>query len=228
MTPANGTMQWAVSQADPFRRMHIKGDIVLHQNGGYASGGWMSDDLIDGNVSRARSSSGSRETPSGAVGTARTGTWSSSATSIRRRATGRLRPSPESPQVPIVREKPFLRSMPPGTTASAFRRCGRTARVSHGAAGRRPGKTIPLSRFYIARPDIDTAATINAQLAKGKNLLFTPGIYHLDRHHQSHQGQHRGAGAGLRHPGGGQRRHGHDHRGRGRHHHRRAVLRRGS
>ena len=43
-------MQWAVSQAVPFRRMHVRGDIVLHQNGGWASGGWMCDTLVDGNV----------------------------------------------------------------------------------------------------------------------------------------------------------------------------------
>ncbi len=45
-----GTMQWAVSQAVPFRRMHVLGNIVLHQNCGWASGGWMSDSLIDGTV----------------------------------------------------------------------------------------------------------------------------------------------------------------------------------
>src|SRR5258708_24855825 len=39
VTPAGGAMQWAVSQAVPFRRMHIRGDIVLHQNGGSASRG---------------------------------------------------------------------------------------------------------------------------------------------------------------------------------------------
>jgi hypothetical protein len=46
-------------------------------------------------------------------------------------------------------------------------------------AGSTPGKDIPISRFYIAHAETDTAATINAQLAKGKNLLLTPGIYHL-------------------------------------------------
>ena len=50
VAPSGGSMQWAVSQAVPFRRMHVQGDIVLHQNGGWASGGWMSDSLIDGNV----------------------------------------------------------------------------------------------------------------------------------------------------------------------------------
>jgi len=49
--PASGVLQWAVSQAAPFRRMHVRGDVVLHQNFGFASGGWMSDTLIDGTVS---------------------------------------------------------------------------------------------------------------------------------------------------------------------------------
>ena len=39
VTPTGDSMQWAVSQAAPFRRMHILGDIVLHQNRGWASGG---------------------------------------------------------------------------------------------------------------------------------------------------------------------------------------------
>ncbi|HKR86451.1 MAG TPA: hypothetical protein VJS37_19980, partial [Terriglobales bacterium] len=42
ITPAEGTMQWAVSQAVPFRRMHVRGNLVLHQHRGWASGGWMS------------------------------------------------------------------------------------------------------------------------------------------------------------------------------------------
>ena len=50
VTPTGGTMQWAVSQAAPLRRMHVEGDLVLHQKGGWASGGWMSDSLVDGNV----------------------------------------------------------------------------------------------------------------------------------------------------------------------------------
>ena len=50
ITPAGGTMQWAVSQAVAFRRMRVRGDIVLHQHHGWASGGWMSDTLVDGNV----------------------------------------------------------------------------------------------------------------------------------------------------------------------------------
>src|SRR5258708_5149422 len=38
---------------------------------------------------------------------------------------------------------------------------------------------VPIAQFYIARPDVDTAETINAQLAQGKNLILTPGMYEL-------------------------------------------------
>ncbi|HXS11140.1 MAG TPA: hypothetical protein VN734_00435, partial [Acidobacteriaceae bacterium] len=50
VTPSTGTLQWATSQAVSFRRMHVLGNMVLHQNHGWASGGWISDSLIDGNV----------------------------------------------------------------------------------------------------------------------------------------------------------------------------------
>jgi hypothetical protein len=33
---------------------------------------------------------------------------------------------------------------------------------------------------YLAHPDKDNAMSINAALNQGKNLLFTPGIYHLE------------------------------------------------
>jgi hypothetical protein len=43
----DGNMQWAVSQATFLRRMHIEGNLRLHQKG-WASGGWMADTLVDG------------------------------------------------------------------------------------------------------------------------------------------------------------------------------------
>jgi hypothetical protein len=38
---------------------------------------------------------------------------------------------------------------------------------------------MPIDQFYIALSATDNATTINAALALGKNLLFTPGIYNL-------------------------------------------------
>ena len=179
VTPAGGTMRWAVSQAAPFRRMHIRGDMVLHKNGGWASGGWMSDDLIDGAVNAgpqqqwiARNSEWQKWTGSnwnmvfvGVVG-APDGEWPQP-------------PFTKIAQTPLVREKPFLQVDAKGNYSVRVPELRRNTEGITWRAGTTPGKTIPLNAFYIARADHDTAATINAQLAKGKHLLLTPGIYEL-------------------------------------------------
>jgi len=41
------------------------------------------------------------------------------------------------------------------------------------------GTSISIDDFYLAHEG-DSAATINAQLASGKHLLLTPGVYHLE------------------------------------------------
>src|SRR5262249_15019106 len=48
------------------------------------------------------------------------------------------------------------------------------------AGGPTPGESIPLDRFHIAQPATATAESINAELAAGKHILFTPGVYALD------------------------------------------------
>ncbi len=42
------------------------------------------------------------------------------------------------------------------------------------------GTPIPINRFHVAHPEADSAASINAALDRGKNLLLTPGIYTLE------------------------------------------------
>ena len=42
------------------------------------------------------------------------------------------------------------------------------------------GTTIKIQDFYVAKPEVDTAKTINDALERDKNLLLTPGIYHLE------------------------------------------------
>ena len=179
VTPAGGTMQWAVSQAVPFRRMHVVGDLVLNQKGGWASGGWMSDSLIDGNVG-----SGTQQQwiSRNSEWTSWTGAnWNMVFVGIPRAPAGEW-PAPPYTKValtPIVREKPFLTVDARGNYS--VRVPSLVANFSgitwHG--GSTPGESIPIEKFYIAHAGTDTAATINAQLAKGKNLIVTPGIYEL-------------------------------------------------
>ena len=177
--PAGGTMQWAVSQAVSLRRMHVRGDLVLHQHRGWASGGWMSDSLVDGNVD-----SGSQQ-----QWISRNCDWKSwTGSNWNMVFVGVVHPPegawPSPPytkvaQTPVVREKPFLQVNSAGEFSVRVPALNRDSAGISWRGGETPGETIPIARFYIARPDVDTAETINAQLAQGKNLILTPGIYEL-------------------------------------------------
>ena len=178
VTPTDGTMQWAVSQAVFFRRMHVLGNLVLHQKHGWASGGWISDSVIDGNVdSGSQQQWISRNTEWKSW----TGSnWNMVFVGVNHPPDGEW-PQPPFTKVattPVVREKPFLWADTQGrwSVRVPALRMDSTGITWHG--GSTPGRDIPLSRFYIARPT-DTAAAINAQLARGKDLLLTPGLYEL-------------------------------------------------
>ena len=182
VTPAGGAipgaMQWAVSQAAPMRRMHIMGSLVLHQNHGWASGGWMSDTLVDDNVD-----SGSQQ-----QWMARNSEWGSwTGFNWNMVFVGDVSappgewPSPpytKVARVPVVREKPFTYVDARGRY---FVRVPALRTDSAGVGwreGATPGRSISLNHFFIAHPG-DSAARLNSQLASGMNLLFTPGIYEL-------------------------------------------------
>jgi len=179
VAPAGGTMQWAVSQAVSLRRMHVRGDLVLHQNRGWASGGWMSDSLVDGNVD-----SGSQQ-----QWISRNCDWKSwTGANWNMVFVGVLYPPegawPSPPytkvaQTPVVREKPFLQMNAAGEFSVRVPELHSDSVGITWRSGETAGRTIPIAQFYIARPDVDTAETISAQLARGKNLILTPGIYEL-------------------------------------------------
>ena len=179
VTPTDGTMQWAVSQAVPFRRMHVLGNIVLHQKRGWASGGWMSDSLIDGNVDAGPQQQWiSRNSEWGSWTGAN---WNMVFVGIPRPPAGEW-PQPPYTKVertPIVREKPFLEVDAKGNWSVRVPALQTDSQGITWHGGSTPGRTVPLSQFYVAHADKDTAATMNAELAKGKNLLLAPGIYDL-------------------------------------------------
>ena len=179
VTPTGGTMQWAVSQAVPFRRMHVLGNIVLHQKGGWASGGWMSDSLIDGNVGAGPQQQWiSRNDEWGSWTGAN---WNMVFVGVPHPPQGGW-PQPPYTKVertPIVREKPFLEVDTKGNWSVRVPALRTNSEGITWHGGSTPGRSTPLNRFYIAHPGRDTAATMNAELAKGRNLLLTPGIYDL-------------------------------------------------
>ncbi|MFD8309305.1 coagulation factor 5/8 type domain-containing protein [Streptomyces sp. NPDC059690] len=181
LVPANGTNRWAVAQAAPFRRMHVRGGLDLEPTGyGWASGGYIADSRIDGQVGPY--SQQQWYTRDSAIGSWLNGVWNMVFSGVEG-APAHSFPSPPYTTLdttPVSREKPFLHVDRAGAF-HVFLPAKRTnARGVTWGNGVPRGTSLPLSRFYVARPGV-SAATLNQALAQGLHLLLTPGIYHLDR-----------------------------------------------
>ncbi|HET6856115.1 MAG TPA: RICIN domain-containing protein [Streptomyces sp.] len=178
VTPTTGTDRWAVSQAAPYRRMHVRGNLQLDDNG-WSSGGFMADSKIDGQVrSGTQQQWVSRNT--------QWSSWQGSNWNMvfvgSENAPANSFPNPPHTtvdQTPLVREKPFLYVDAAGAYkvfVPALRSNTRGTTWGNGSAP--AGQSLPIADFFIAKPGA-TAAQMNAALAQGKNLLVTPGVHHL-------------------------------------------------
>ncbi|MDQ7809440.1 RICIN domain-containing protein [Amycolatopsis sp. A133] len=179
VTPAGGADRWAVSQAAPYRRMHVRGDLQL-DDGGWASGGWISDTKIDGQVR-----SGSQQqwiSRNSQFGSWNGANWNMVFTGVQGAPANTFPAPPYTTvgQTPVVREKPFLYIDSAGKYQVFVPGVKTNASGTSWANGAAPGTSLPIDQFYIAKPGA-TAADLNAALAAGKNLLVTPGVYHLNQ-----------------------------------------------
>ncbi|MGW3662348.1 coagulation factor 5/8 type domain-containing protein [Streptomyces sp. NPDC005141] len=180
LSPVSGTNRWAVAQAAPFRRMHIKGGLNLAPDGyGWASGGYIADSRIDGSVGPY--SQQQWYTRDSSVGGWVNAVWNMVFSGVQG-APAQSFPNPPYTTLattPVSREKPFLYLN--GGEYRVFLPEKRTnARGTSWGSGTPRGSSLPLSQFYVAKPGV-TAATLNAALGQGLHLLLTPGIYHLDQ-----------------------------------------------
>jgi Pectate lyase superfamily protein len=180
---------WPVSQAAPMRRVHVNGFTTLMDyctGPSFASGGFIADSRFDGNiVNGSQQQFFVRNTMLNGWSN---GVWNQVfAGDVG--APAQCFPAQMScggpyttlATTPASREKPYLYLdgtgkyqvfVPAATTNSAG--------ASWTSGTTPPGRSIPLSRFYVAKPS-DSVQTINNQLAQGQNLLLTPGIYNVDR-----------------------------------------------
>ncbi|MFC8735082.1 coagulation factor 5/8 type domain-containing protein [Streptomyces sp. NPDC048405] len=180
LVPVSGTNRWAVSQAAPFRRMHVRGGLNLAPDGyGWASGGYIADSRIDGTVGPY--SQQQWYTRDSSVGGWLNAVWNMVFSGVEG-APAQSFPEPPYTTLqttPVSREKPFLYLE--GDEYRVFLPEKRTdARGVSWGNGTPRGTSLPLSGFYVARPG-DSAATLNQALEQGLHLLLTPGIYHVDR-----------------------------------------------
>jgi hypothetical protein len=180
LTPVSGTNRWAVAQAAPFRRMHVRGGLNLAPTGyGWASGGYIADSRIDGSVGPySQQQWYTRDSSVGGWGNA---VWNMVFSGVQG-APAQSFPNPPYTTLdttPVSREKPFLYLN--GSEYRVFLPEQRTnARGTTWGSGTPRGTSLPLTQFYVAKPGV-TAATLNAALTQGLHLLLTPGIYHLDQ-----------------------------------------------
>jgi hypothetical protein len=179
-TLENSTNVWAVSQDTELRRVHVRGQLNLSDHG-WSSGGFFADCAIDGPVN-----AGSQQQ------------WIARNSLLHGWTGGQWNmvfvgdanpPSGDWPEksytviqnTPVIAEKPYL------FMDNAGRYFVMVPDVqSHGSQGttwgdgRSSGHALPLDQFFLAHPEQDNAATINAAVKAGKNLIFTPGVYHFE------------------------------------------------
>jgi hypothetical protein len=177
--PAN-TLQWGVSQAAPLRRMQINGGLELTDSYcGNASGGFISDLVVTGNVNPCSQQQWYSRNSS--YGSWTGGVWNMVFSGVL----GAPAPSYPSPPetvlatTPVSREKPFLYLDASGgynVFAPALRTNSTGTSWSGGAEA---GRSIPISEFFIAQPST-SAKDINRALDSGQDLILTPGVYQLD------------------------------------------------
>ena len=184
VSPSSGSTMWAVSQADPFRRMDVHGGMLLYDNthgssGNWSSGGYIGDSRISGQIN-----SGTQQQFL-TKDTAMNGGWAGQNWNMvfvgDNNAPGTSFPNPPYTTVaqsPTTREKPFLYVDDSGNWQVFSPALRSNAQGPDWTNGTAAGTSIPIDQFYIAKAG-DTAATMNAALAAGKNLIITPGVYHL-------------------------------------------------
>jgi hypothetical protein len=178
---------WAASQAAPIRRLQVfGGDFKLFDacsQPGYSSGGFIADSqfaraVVNGSqqqylIRNSRLSHYSN------------GVWNQVFVGVFGAPNGCDGAKPACAYTtirltPHSREAPFLISLPAGGfgvfVPAVQNESAGPSWVDHPT----PGTSIPLSKFYVAKPT-DSAMRINTELRSGRHLLLEPGVYHLDQ-----------------------------------------------
>jgi hypothetical protein len=183
--PSSGSTEWAVSQADPMRRVQIDGNLVLDDNSSgnttsnWSSGGFISDSVVTGQVN-----SGTQQQymfRNDKFGSYTGSNWNMvfvGSTGVP----GQSFPNPPDTNVgttPTVDEKPYIYVDSSGNWDVFVPSTRSNSSGASWSGGNTAGTSLPISDFYIATPS-DTATTINAALSSGKDLLFTPGVYQIN------------------------------------------------
>jgi len=181
VTPSAGSDRWAVAQAGPFRRMDIHGGLNLAPaSNGFASGGYIADSVVTGQVSSVSQQQWySRDSNFGSWSG---GVWNMVFSGVNGAPANTFPSPPETTlaTTPVSRDVPYLYVDSSGNYHVFAPSLRTNASGPSWASGSTPGTSIPMSDFFVATPS-NTAAQINAALAEGCNMFFTPGVYNINQ-----------------------------------------------
>ena len=172
---------WAASQAAPMRRVNIQGGnltLMDYCTAGpqFASGGFIADSKLPFTINGSQQQYLVRDSSVGGWSNA---VWNQVFAGVTGAPDDSTFPNPPYttlPTDPASRERPYLYIGDDGSW-NVFVPDPRTdSRDTTWAGGHTPGHSIPLSDFYVAKAG-DSARSLDSQLARGKNLLLTPGVY---------------------------------------------------
>ena len=181
INPSSGSNRWAVSQAAPFRRIDVRGGLQLYPASyGFSSGGYIADSRVSGQTASVSQQQWyTRDT--------NYGSWAGGVWNMVFSGTTGAPPNtfPNPPETtlattPVSRDVPYLYIDGSGRYRVFLPSLRTNASGPSWAGGSTPGTSLPMSQFYVVKA-ADTASTINAALAGGCNLFFTPGVYHLNQ-----------------------------------------------
>ncbi|HET8912423.1 MAG TPA: hypothetical protein VFN23_13210, partial [Ktedonobacteraceae bacterium] len=181
---------WAVSQAAPMRRVHVtNGNVTLMDycsGPSFASGGFIADSQFNGGTIINGSQQQFLVRNSQLDGWTN-GVWNQVFSGVVN-APAQCFPSKSScggpyttiATSPVTREAPYLYQDSTGQYNVFVPSVQHNTVGTSWANGATPGESISIDRFFIAQPR-DSAETINDALDSGRNLILTPGVYHLDK-----------------------------------------------
>jgi hypothetical protein len=176
---------WAVSQAASMRRVAIGGgslSLMDYCTAGpqFASGGFVADSSLPDTIN------GSQQqwlTRNSVIGRWSNAVWNQVFSGVVGAPEDFGFPSPPYTTLastPVSREKPYLFVDADGDYKVRVPAAGTNTSGTTWAAGATPGRTLPIGDFFVATPS-DSVRVINDQLASGKHLLLTPGVYDIAR-----------------------------------------------
>jgi hypothetical protein len=174
---------WAVSQAASMRRLNIAGanlSLMDYCTAGpqFASGGFIADSKLPFVINGSQQQWLIRNSEIGGWSNA---VWNQVFAGVVGAPSDATFPSPPYTTfdtTPLSREKPYLFVDSRGAYNVRVPSAHRSTSDITWDDGMTAGRTVHLHDFFVAKPS-DSVHSINSQLARGRNLLLTPGVYEV-------------------------------------------------